>query len=303
MLEDNKDISVVMCTYNGAKYLQEQLDSILNQTYPIQEIIIVDDASTDNTRDIIIANSLIHSRIKYNFNEHNIGFTKNFEKALSLAENDFIAISDQDDFWINTKVEKMMGAWNDHSLLVYCDSVRFKGNPPKKFAANKKNRKIHGNNPFLLSMYNTASGHAMILKKELLQKVFPIPKDVFYDWWIAIVACCNGGIVFVPEILVLQRAHDNNVTIQNLSEKQLLINYKKRLTAHLNAFTRIVNLSASQKEYFTSLQSAWLRNKKGRFKFKLFLLLIRHRKYIYHYKVRKLGIISHLKKSIIIASN
>ena len=303
MIINNKKISVVMCTYNGAKYLQEQLDSILNQSYPIQEIIIVDDASTDCTRDIIIANSEKQTLIKYHFNEHNIGFSKNFELALSLANNEYIAISDQDDYWVNTKLEKMMDAWNDHSLLVYCDSIQFKGTVPEKFAANKKNRKIHGNNPLQLSMYNTVSGHAMILKKELLQKVLPIPKNVFYDWWIAIVACCNGGIVFVPEILVLQRAHDNNVTIQNLSEKQLLINYKKQLTAHLSAFTQIVNLTSAQKEYFNSLLLAWLRNKEGKFNFKLFLLLMKHRINIYHYKVRKMGLISHLKNSIKFASN
>ncbi len=303
MPAENKYVSIVMCTYNGAVYLQEQLDSILNQTYAIQEIVIVDDASADQTKDIILSNAKKHSIIKYFFNEQNIGFTKNFEKALTLASNEYIAIADQDDYWVNTKIEKMMSSWNTESPLMYCDSIHFRGNIPDTFIANKKNRKIAGSNPFQLSMYNTISGHAMIVKKSFLSKVLPIPATVFYDWWMAIVASCNGGILFVPEILVLQRAHDNNVTIQNLTENQLLINYKKRLTAHLNAFTKIINLSPPQQDYFNRLEVLWLNNKEGKFNLKLFLFLMKYREDIYHYKIRKIGFISHFKNSFKFANN
>src|ERR1700744_3577317 len=93
-------ISVALCTYNGEKYIKEQLDSIINQTYTCIEVIIVDDGSTDSTYDIISDYALRDNRIKCFKNETNLGFNKNFEKAVSLTSGEYIAISDQDDIWL-----------------------------------------------------------------------------------------------------------------------------------------------------------------------------------------------------------
>ena len=90
-------ISIAMTTYNGEKYLREQLDSILNQTYKDFELIICDDCSTDSTVQII--KSYIDPRIKLFINEKNLGFKKNFEKAIKLCTGEYIALSDQDDIW------------------------------------------------------------------------------------------------------------------------------------------------------------------------------------------------------------
>src|ERR1700748_3070750 len=93
-------VSVAMCTYNGEKYIRQQLDSILNQTWRNLEIVIVDDGSSDDTFAIISEYAEKDSRIKCFKNEVNLGFNKNFEHAVELTTGDYIAISDQDDIWL-----------------------------------------------------------------------------------------------------------------------------------------------------------------------------------------------------------
>ena len=88
-----------MCTYNGDKYLEQQIDSILCQTYPIHELIIQDDCSTDRTVTIIEAYQKRDPRVKLYINEAPLGFNYNFSSAFAKAEGEYIASSDQDDIW------------------------------------------------------------------------------------------------------------------------------------------------------------------------------------------------------------
>src|SRR4030067_269521 len=98
-----KSIGVVLCTYNGEKYLREQLDSILCQTRAPDQILILDDCSNDRTIEIIENFLKKDGRIRLIRNETNLGYARNFEKGISLCETDFIALSDQDDIWFNDK--------------------------------------------------------------------------------------------------------------------------------------------------------------------------------------------------------
>jgi len=121
-------VSVVMCTYNGEKYLHPQIGSILSQSYDNLELIIVDDASTDSTVKILEEYKRRDSRLRYFVNERNIGYNKNFEKAFSLANGNYIAPCDQDDIWDPSKIETMMKEWLKDSLFVYSLSGNFQGN-------------------------------------------------------------------------------------------------------------------------------------------------------------------------------
>lgn len=101
-------ISIAMATYNGEKYLREQLDSILVQTISDFELIICDDCSNDSTRKILSEYAKKDSRIKVIFNEQNLGFVKNFEKTISFCNGEYIAFSDQDDIWLPNHLEVLL---------------------------------------------------------------------------------------------------------------------------------------------------------------------------------------------------
>lgn len=110
-------ISIVMATYNGEKYLREQVDSILAQTYQNFELIVCDDCSTDSTVRILQENEKQDGRIKVFVNEKNLGFKKNFEKAISLCKGEYIALSDQDDIWLPEHLQVLIENIGDKDLI------------------------------------------------------------------------------------------------------------------------------------------------------------------------------------------
>lgn len=120
-MENKPLISIALCTYNGSAFLAEQLDSILGQRYTNWELVVVDDCSTDSTPAILEEYAGSDARIGLHYNEQNLGYNKNFEKALGLCRSELIAICDQDDIWHPEKLEKQVKLIGDHAL-VYHDS-------------------------------------------------------------------------------------------------------------------------------------------------------------------------------------
>ncbi|EIO7716388.1 glycosyltransferase, partial [Campylobacter coli] len=123
----NDTVAVILATYNGEKYLKQQIDSILDQTYKDIKIYIGDDSSKDNTINIIKTyKNLYPDKITYYQNETNIGFIKNFEKLLQIAKEDYIAFSDQDDVWLPCKLEEQIKAIKEvekkDNLPIMCHS-------------------------------------------------------------------------------------------------------------------------------------------------------------------------------------
>src|SRR5256885_16654050 len=118
-------VSVVMCTYNGEQFLDEQIASVLNQDYKNIELIIVDDHSSDNTWQKLQQWQQKSPTIKIFRNEFNLGYNKNFEKAIQLASGNFIALSDQDDIWLPCKLSKLLNAFSYKDIiLAHSRSVR-----------------------------------------------------------------------------------------------------------------------------------------------------------------------------------
>ena len=119
---NNPLVSVVLATYNGELFIEEQIKSILQQTYSPIELIIVDDASTDNTLSILHQFEATHSCIRLFTSERNLGYIKNFEKGMLLATGEYIALSDQDDIWEVGKLCRLMEETGNHELI-YSDSL------------------------------------------------------------------------------------------------------------------------------------------------------------------------------------
>lgn len=208
----NKLISIAMCTYNGEKFIKEQLDSILDQTYKNIEIIIVDDVSNDTTVEII--QNYKDNRIKFFKNEKNLGFVKNFEKAISLCSGDYIALADQDDIWKNYKIEKFIQEIGDN-LLIYSDAILIDKDSKEigKELIRPVTNLISGSNTKAFLFYNCISGNTMMFSKELIKHIIPINKKFsFHDSWIAFIANSLGKVTYTEEAMIYYRRYDEQVT-------------------------------------------------------------------------------------------
>jgi glycosyltransferase involved in cell wall biosynthesis len=206
------NVSIAMTSFNGARYIQEQLDSIVSQTIPPAEIIISDDCSTDNTREIVSSYTLKESRIILLKNTQTLGFVKNFEKAISRCSEDYIALADQDDIWEPGKLEKLLANIGS-SALIHSDAsvIDSAGNNihPSWSSFYKKNI----GQPLLdhIMQKNTITGCTTLFTRDLASLLLPFPEEVpFHDWWLALVAYRNGGISYCAEPLVRYRLHSAN---------------------------------------------------------------------------------------------
>lgn len=195
-----KKVSVVICTYNGERYLREQLDSILAQTYPVFEVVVQDDCSTDGTVGIIESYRNKFSNLRIIRNEHNLGFNENFHRALLQAEGDLIAISDQDDVWDKEKIARQVECIGDCNL---CCSVYSEGttqSTPTKILTPETNIER-------LMFSNTIPGHTMLLKREFIRRI-EWNDLLYYDWWIAICAALENSIACANQVLSWHRKHE-----------------------------------------------------------------------------------------------
>lgn len=208
---DIKKISVVMCTYNGEKYLREQIDSILNQTYPIYEIIIQDDCSTDNTWNILEDYALTNSVFRIFRNEKNLSVYLNFFSAFQKAKGEWIAISDQDDVWFPEKIETYVYHTKGcDALLLYSDSIITDSNlniigkleQPKVLSINDV--VFHGKGIY---------GHSFFFRTELILTIRNWEEVILaYDHVLTIAALINNGTEHISSPLTFWRRHQSTVT-------------------------------------------------------------------------------------------
>lgn len=204
-------VSIAMASYNGEKYIAAQLESIINQTYGKLEIVITDDASKDHTVEIIKSFQLKHNFIKILENADNYGVTKTFERSFKNCTGDFIAISDQDDIWELDKIEILLNnirqedAVYSNSLLVDKDGQSLH----KDFKSLMNLQSYYDGAPFLMG--NCIPGHTILMKKDFLKKILPLPAEIMFDRWISFCAAANNGIKYVDIPLVKYRQHDSNV--------------------------------------------------------------------------------------------
>ena len=210
-------ISIAMATYNGEKFLSEQIDSILNQTYQDFEIIICDDCSKDRSPDILKEYQSKDSRIKVFFNENNLGFKKNFEKALSFCQGDYIAFCDQDDVWKKDKLQKSLDCIKD-KMLISTDSLLVDSKLNSLGRTFKENLGIkslpleHKTLLKNLIHHSFIQGTTILCSASFIKRHLPLPDDcIYHDLYFGICAVIEDSYNYLDEPTLLYRQHENNV--------------------------------------------------------------------------------------------
>lgn len=205
-------ISVCMATYNGEKYIREQIDSILSQLSENDELVISDDGSTDDTRKII--NHYVNNYKNIIFVDGpKKGVIKNFENALSHSKGEYIFLTDQDDIWIEGKVKRVIKELSfKNKLLVLHDAyiVNKDGDIiDNSFFDHRTSR------PGLIRnlLKNSYLGCCMAFRRELLDVALPFPDKIeMHDWWIGLLGEALGKVCFINEKYLMYRRHGNNVS-------------------------------------------------------------------------------------------
>lgn len=268
MYKQNRSVSIALATYNGGNFLREQLNSLINQSYRNIEIIISDDCSSDDTLSICKEFADIDHRIRLETNITNIGFNKNFEKAVSLCSGDLIAISDQDDIWLPYKIEKMLDAWEDDTLLMHHGYKEFTSKPlPPICITNEKDMRFCTDMRYIIAG-NFITGCTTLFKKDLLESALPFPETVIYDWWLGVCAYNMGKVQFLYENLIYHRRHDTSAhfSIERSRRDHLAFIYNNtQALIDLNAFNEKDRL------YAEKTVSIYRRLLNSRFSWKAFL--------------------------------
>lgn len=278
-------VSVALCTYNGERYLRAQIDSLLAQTGCELDIVAVDDASTDATADILRGYAMGDARFRVFVNESNVGHIENFRRALSLCEGEYICPCDQDDVWAPEKIRSLLAALGDADL-VYCDSelIDQYGRPLRRRLSDDLCM-YQGKNPLALLLYNSISGHAALIRKELLRHALPFPREIFHDWWLALVAASHGGINYLPEPLVAFRRHAETVTTTgNPHENSARRSTRQQLEDQQRAIRAVMVFPSAQQATLRAMDRAlsnWLDHGRS---WRYNALLWRHRKILHAVK-------------------
>lgn len=218
-------ISVALATYNGEQFIKEQLESILSQSMPVDEIVIVDDQSTDSTVDVL-SPFLQNKKIRFYKNEKNLGYKRNFKKALSYCNGDFIFLCDQDDIWKSEKVETMVSIMEDKPYIKALASSFTQIDESGHIMEVKQIRGLSNNNLYRrpvqpdeltkvtfddLCIQNYFQGCALAIRKEIndeFQQRFT--EDLFHDWQINLIASKYDGMYFYNHSLFNYRIHSKN---------------------------------------------------------------------------------------------
>jgi len=200
-------ISVALSTFNGARYLREQIDSVLAQSGVSIEIVVADDGSSDQTPAILADYAARDARLRWQVNERNLGPTASFERAMALCAGAYIAPCDQDDVWHPDKLARLHAAMGDCDL-VYCDSeyIDPDGNSLGRRVSDGSTM-LAGTSPLTFLFANSVSGHACLLRRDLFERSRPFPELAYHDWWLALCAAGRNGVRYLDEPLVSFRRH------------------------------------------------------------------------------------------------
>ena len=210
-------IAVCMATYEpDPVLLRRQVESIREQTRPDWVCLISDDGSSEQGRAAIRKATWDDSRFQVTENDERVGFYRNFERALGLvpAGVEYVALSDQDDFWHPQKLERLIGALSGETLLAHSD-LRLVDREGSVLSETFWTRRGRGDARFgSLLVANTVTGAATVFERALLDDAMPFPEEVpalsYHDHWLALVAAAQAPLAYVEESLVDYTQHPDS---------------------------------------------------------------------------------------------
>ena len=230
-------ISVCVATYNGEKFIREQIDSILCQLSSDDEIIVSDDGSTDGT--IVIINCIGDKRIRIIEGPRKHSPTFNFENALKEAKGDYIFLADQDDVWKTNKVEVCM-KWLQKYDCVVSDAEVTDSNLNPLYPSLYAIMQVRQGHIYNTVWKNGYTGCCMAFRRNILEASLPFPKDIpMHDIWIGNVAAYKYNVKFIPDKLILFRRHKETISCNGKGSKYSMW---QQIKFRWNIVKSIVNL-------------------------------------------------------------
>lgn len=204
-------ISVCLAAYNGEKYIESQISSIMNQLNQGDELIIVNDYSTDRTIEIV--ESIQDTRIKIINNKINLGIVKSFEKSIANASGNIIFLSDQDDIWIQNKVERVIAEFEKDVAITLVITDALLINTDGELISNSFFKELGGfSSGFIANLIkNKYHGCTIAFKKEMRTFILPFPTNLaMHDIWIGMCNVLYGKTFYIDEPLIQYRRHGGN---------------------------------------------------------------------------------------------
>lgn len=243
-------ITVVMTSYNGIKYIGEQVSSILDQLAPEDQLIIGDNGSTDGTIQLLQKWRLKDPRILLSVYTDKLGIIPNLNHALALAKGELIFLADQDDIWLPNRVKyckelfrvkKKLLLLQTNSDIINSDGIKI----------NKTFFELRKCGVGLVKNYwkNTWQGCNIVFRRKLLDVAYPIPEVLpMHDVWLGILADLCGKVKMDKSVLALYRRHENNQSSTTPSKPKQIMRWRLQLaSALINNFPRIISFTFTSK--------------------------------------------------------
>jgi glycosyltransferase involved in cell wall biosynthesis len=260
-----------MITFQGAAYLQAQLDSILGQSLRIHEILVCDDGSTDGTRELLANYATAHPQIKLQFNTKNLGTVANMQQCLGLSTGDIIFLADQDDVWLPNKVEKTLAFFEQNpaaeAVFSNADIIDKTGNtqaemtlwdiigfPYSKVELVDFQRRVD----------NVVTGAGLAFKRdpELLLKDIPQIPGLLHDGWIGLYFASKNALQANPETLFQYRSHANQQVGGKIAERAQLLDFNYALYDGVPVMKDYKTWKESMKRLYTNLTLPYMQTEK-----------------------------------------
>ncbi len=264
-------LSVSMITFQGAAYLQAQMDSILGQSVPVNEIIVCDDGSTDGTREILATYAASHPHIQLHFNERNLGTVANMQQCLRKTTGELIFLADQDDVWLPNKVEKTLAFFQENpdadAVFSNADIIDEVGETQFGMTLWDIIGFPYGQvdlADFERRVDNVVTGAGLAFKRDpdLLEKDIPQIPGLLHDGWLGLYFAAKNTLKATPDILFQYRSHANQQVGGKIKERQALLDFNLALYDGVPVMKDFTTWRAAMKRLYTNLALPYMNKEK-----------------------------------------